>query len=653
MNLIRILKNPIAPMSALASLKRNWVWAALLLLCVLIAAAAFVAPAKIGKMELRNEAEIAAARISDAVKKQPQTLIGAFAPPELAAHVGSIFRDLGYDHRVLRYEIYDDAGNLAFTHTEPGLQLEREMSEVPLGDDDPKVSIYNRSGATVSHFAVLTIPIRLRDHQDGTLLVYLDQSERAKMLSRYFGLIAAVTMLLLGAGVALPIVLAWTRSREKRRAEERLRYLENYDPLTGFPNRNAFDGLLNTALANMRRKRTHVAVLCVDIGKFNEINDDAEAGDMVLREMGERIRAKLRPGDFAARRSIEEFAVALVDIGNLAEVMAFTDHLVDSLRRPINVADSEFACTASVGVALAPSDGGNAATLLRHAEIALTRAKADGGQRMRCFEPSMDKALQRRRMIEHELRQALEREEFEVVYQSQHDLASGATVGVEALVRWQHPVHGKVAPAHFISVAEETGLIVPLGEWVLRRACSDAVSWTEPLPVAVNLSPAQFRDADMADTVAEVLRQTGLPPQRLELEITESLLISDTDEVFGRLRRLRELGVRIVMDDFGTGYSSFNYLARFAFDKIKIDRQFVRNMTRDPAMLAIVKTIITLGKSLGVTVTAEGVESEEQATMLREFGCPEAQGFLYGQPGAPDAAGTAKVTPIKRGTSAA
>ena len=199
---------------------------------------------------------------------------------------------------------------------------------------------------------------------------------------------------------------------------------------------------------------------------------------------------------------------------------------------------------------------------------------------------------------------------------------SGARVGVEALVRWRHPVHGKVAPAHFISVAEETGLIVPLGEWVLRRACGDAVSWTEPLTVAVNLSPAQFRDADMAETVARVLRETGLPPKRLELEITESLLISNTDEVFGKLTRLRELGVRIVMDDFGTGYSSFNYLARFAFDKIKIDRQFVRNMTRDPAMLAIVKTIVTLGKSLGVTVTAEGVELEEQAAMLREFGCP-------------------------------
>ena len=640
-------------MAALTSLKRNWIWAGLLLLCMLIAATAFIAPSRIGRMELRNDAKVTAAQISDAVEKQPRTLIGAFAPPELAASVSNIFHDLGYDHRVLRYEIYDNAGNLAFTYTKPGLQLDHEMSEVPQGDDDPKVSIYNRSGTAVSHFAVLTIPIRMSGHLDGTLLVYLDQSEQAKVLSRYFGLIAAVTMLLLGAGVATPIALAWTRSREKRRAEERLRYLENYDPLTGFPNRNAFDGLLNTALANMHRKRTHIAVLCIDIGKFNEISDDTAAGDTVLREMGERIRSKLRADDFAARRSIEEFAVALVDIGDLAEVMAFTDRLIDALRRPINVADKEFVCTASVGIALAPSDGDNAATLLRHADIALTRAKADGGQRMRCFEPGMDKALQRRRMIEHELRQALDREEFEVVYQSQHDLVSGARVGVEALVRWQHPVHGKVAPAHFIAVAEETGLIVPLGEWVLRRACGDAVSWTEPLTVAVNLSPAQFRDADMAETVARVLRETGLPPKRLELEITESLLISDIDEVFGKLTRLRELGVRIVMDDFGTGYSSFNYLARFAFDKIKIDRQFVRNMTRDPAMLAIVKTIVTLGKSLGVTVTAEGVESEEQAAMLREFGCPEAQGFLYGQPGAPEATGTANVTPIKRGTSAA
>jgi EAL domain-containing protein (putative c-di-GMP-specific phosphodiesterase class I) len=258
-------------------------------------------------------------------------------------------------------------------------------------------------------------------------------------------------------------------------------------------------------------------------------------------------------------------------------------------------------------------------------------------------------------MVEHELRLALSREEFEVVYQSQYDLATGTQVGVEALVRWNHPVHGKIAPAHFISVAEETGLIVPLGEWVLRRACRDAAAWSEPLSVAVNLSPAQFRDGDVAETVADVLQETGLPARRLELEITESLLINDTEEVLGKLSRLRQLGVKIAMDDFGTGYSSLSYLARFPFDKIKIDRQFVRNMPRDPAMRAIVKTVIALGKSLDVTVTAEGVETQEQAAMLREFGCPQVQGFLYGYPGTPEAASKPplKLKQIKARSSAA
>jgi diguanylate cyclase (GGDEF)-like protein len=539
------------------------------------------------------------------------------------------------------------------------LRLAPELEDVPRGFPaaETAVTLHNRSNAAVSQFAVLTIPTRMSGEPDGTLIVYLDQSEQANALSRYFGLIAAVTLLLLGAGVATPIALAWTRSREQREAEERLRYLENYDPLTGLPNRKSFNDLLTSALASMRRKASHVAVLCVDLDKFNEINDAADfaTGDAVLGEVGDRIRSALGHGDFVARRSDDEFAMALVEIDTLAEVVAFTDRLVQALGRPIRIADKELVCTASIGIALAPSDGSTAPELLRQADIALARAKADGGQRVCFFEQSMDKALQRRRLVEHELRLALGREEFEVVYQSQFDLASGRQVGVEALVRWQHPVHGKVAPAHFISVAEETGLIVPLGEWVLRRACSDAISWSEPLTVAVNLSPAQFRDTDVAETVAEVLRETGLPPACLELEITESLLMNDTEQVLAKLNRLRQLGVKIVMDDFGTGYSGFSYLARFAFDKIKIDRQFVRNMTRDPAMRAIVKTIIALGKSLNVTVTAEGVEAEEQAAMLREFGCPQAQGFLYGQPGAPDAAnqGSAKVTPLKRRNSAA
>ena len=377
-------------------------------------------------------------------------------------------------------------------------------------------------------------------------------------------------------------------------------------------------------------------MLCLDIDKFKEINEvaDHSGGDQVLRDIGGRIQSTLRENDLIARLAGDEFAIALVDITNLGDVMAFMNRLVEALRRPLQVASKEMLVTTSVGIALAPADGDTAATVLRHAGIALARAKGDGGQRMCFFEQSMDKALQRRRMVEHELRLALGREEFEVVYQPQYDLATERQCGSEALVRWQHPVHGKIAPGHFISVAEDTGLIVPLGEWVLRRACIDAAKWPEPLIVAVNLSPAQFRDGDIAETVAEVLRETGLPPQRLELEITESLLINDTEEVLGKLNRLRQLGVAIAMDDFGTGYSSLSYLARFPFSKIKIDRQFIRNMTRDPAMRAIVKTIIALGRSLDVIITAEGVETQEQAAMLREFGCPQVQGFLYGYPGA-------------------
>jgi EAL domain-containing protein (putative c-di-GMP-specific phosphodiesterase class I) len=241
------------------------------------------------------------------------------------------------------------------------------------------------------------------------------------------------------------------------------------------------------------------------------------------------------------------------------------------------------------------------------------------------------------------------------VYQPQYDLATERQCGSEALIRWHHPVHGKIAPGHFISVAEDTGLIVPIGEWVLRRACTEAATWAEPLTVAVNLSPAQFRDGDIAETVSSVLKETGLSPNRLELEITENLLINDTEEVLGKLNRLRELGVAIAMDDFGTGYSSLSYLARFPFSKIKIDRQFIRNMTRDPAMRAIVKTIVALGRSLEIAITAEGVETQEQAAMLREFGCPQVQGFLYGYPEAANAGARSKdkITPIRARRSSA
>ena len=626
-------------MSGLVSLKKHWLWAGLVVLSALIAVAALVAPGKISRYELDREAQTAAGRLKVQMLNEPDTLFYALAGPSFTTQFADILNKWGYGPRVLRYELYDKEGNLTFTSGLAGLKLDDELATVLAAPamEAPKVALYqSQDGRKPSNFASLTLPLALNGEPRGTLVVYLDQSDQATVLANYFTWVVGITLALLGAGIALPAAFAWMRGRERRKAEAQVRYLEEHDALTGLSNRKTFVGSLSEAIVRMHRDRTHIAVLCLDIDKFKEINEAADhsGGDQVLRDIGGRIQSTLRQNDLIARLAGDEFAIALVDITNLGDVMAFMNRLVEALRRPLQVAGKEMMVTTSVGIALAPADGDTAATVLRHAGIALARAKGDGGQRMCFFEQSMDKALQRRRMVEHELRLALGREEFEVVYQPQYDLATEKQCGSEALVRWQHPVHGKIAPGHFISVAEDTGLIVPLGEWVLRRACTDAVKWPEPLIVAVNLSPAQFRDGDIAETVAEVLKETALPPQRLELEITESLLINDTEEVLGKLNRLRQLGVAIAMDDFGTGYSSLSYLARFPFSKIKIDRQFIRNMTRDPAMRAIVKTIIALGKSLDVIITAEGVETQEQAAMLREFGCPQVQGFLYGYPGA-------------------
>ena len=648
-------------MSALASHKKYWYWVVLAALSALIAAAAFVAPGEITQLELKREALTAADRLKAQMLNEPDALFYALASPSATPQFADILNKTGYGHRVLRYELYNRDGQLEFTSGLSGLQLDGDLATLLASPADvtPKVTLYQTSGPSLpTNFAALALPLALDGEPRGTLVVYLDQSDQAKVLSSYFGLIAGITLLLLGAGVAVPAAFAWMRGRERRQAEAQVRYLEEHDALTGLANRKAFNESLADAMTRMQRDRSHIAVLCLDIDKFKEINEAADhsGGDQVLGDIGARIQATLRQGDLIARLGGDEFAIALVDVTNLGDVMAFLNRLVEALRRPLQVMGKEMLVTTSVGIALAPADGDTATTVLRHAGIALARAKGDGGQRMCFFEQSMDKALQRRRMVEHELRLALGREEFEVVYQPQYDLATERQCGSEALIRWHHPVHGKIAPGHFISVAEDTGLIVPLGEWVLRRACRDAVNWPAPLFVSVNLSPAQIRDGDVAETVAQVLNETGLPPERLELEITESLLINDTEEVLGKLNRLRQLGVHIAMDDFGTGYSSLSYLARFPFSKIKIDRQFIRNMTRDTAMRAIVKTIIALGKSLDVTITAEGVETEEQAAMLREFGCPQVQGFLYGYPGAADAntkPEAGKVTPISAARSSA
>ncbi len=648
-------------MSSFASLKKHWYWAGVLALGATIAAVALAAPGRISRIELEREASLVAARLKTQMVQEPEALSDAIRTPSVTPTFADILAKSGYGDRALRYELYDRDGKLVYTSGIAGLPLEKDLASLLTSPapEGTKVTLYESSDtSSPTNFAALTLPLALDGDPRGTLVVYLDQSDQAKVLASYFGWATTITLLLLGAGIGVLAALGWMRGRESRETEAQLRYLEQHDALTGLANRQAFSNSLTKAVARIHRDCASIAVLCLEIDNFKEINHavDHSGGDQVLRDIGTRIQAALREGDLVARSGGDEFAVALIDIANLGEVMSFMNRLVELLRRPFLVAGKELTVTVSAGAALAPADGDNAATLLRHAAIALTRAKCDGGQRMCFFEESMNKALQRRRMVEHELRLALGRGEFEVVYQPQFDLATERQCGSEALIRWHHPVHGKIAPAHFIAVAEDTGLIIPLGEWVLRRACSDAVEWPEPLFVSVNLSPAQFREGDVAALVASVLKETGLSPERLELEITENLLINDTEEVLAKLSRLRQLGVNIAMDDFGTGYSSLSFLARFPFSKIKIDRQFVRNMTRDPAMRAIVKTVIALGKSLDVVITAEGVETEEQAEMLREFGCPQVQGFLYGYPGPADTSLmelSGNVTPIAAGRHSA
>jgi diguanylate cyclase (GGDEF)-like protein len=440
-----------------------------------------------------------------------------------------------------------------------------------------------------------------------------------------------------------------------------VRYLQEHDALTGLANRATLTHLLDEALERTKAGQRHLALVSLDIDRFQELNESLASygGDRILHDFGSRLQHLARDTDIVARVDGDEFAIALTDVAALSDVMAFMHRLGTVLARPFHVSNREVVLSTSVGIALAPADGETADVLLRHAAIAQSRAKADGGQRVCFYEDSMDHAVQRRHTIEQDLRHALRRNEFEVVYQPQYDLKSEMPCGSEALIRWRHPEHGIISPGQFIPIAEETGLIVPIGEWVLRQACADATEWPEHLTVAVNLSPAQFRVGDITETVADVLHQTGLPASRLELEITESLLINDTEEVLAKLERLRSLGVRIAMDDFGTGYSSLSYLARFPFSKIKIDQQFVRNMTRDPAMRAIVKSVVALGKSLRIAVTAEGVETPEQARMLRRFGCPQVQGFLYGRPESAEVhakgalSATAQVSQLRKRHSAA
>jgi diguanylate cyclase (GGDEF)-like protein/PAS domain S-box-containing protein len=416
-------------------------------------------------------------------------------------------------------------------------------------------------------------------------------------------------------------------------AQEQAQFLALPDALTGLPNRTRLADRLADAAALVRRGNEHLDVLCLDLDHFKEVNDTLGhgIGDRLLQEVATRLRASTRAVDTVARLGGDEFAIVQVGLPQPEGAEALCRRLIARISEPIRIEDRDIFVGLSIGVALSPDDGSAPPTLLKNADIALYRAKSEGRGTFRFFSTEMDDALQARKLLEQDLREALRGERLELHYQPLLDVASERIVAVEALVRWFHPERGLVSPSEFIPIAETTGLILPLGEWVLRTACTQAARWEEVI-ISVNLSPVQFRHDDLVGLVRNVLQATGLSPGRLELEITEGILLQDTEETLVTLGRLKELGVRIAMDDFGTGYSSLRYLHRFPFDKVKIDKSFVSMIEEDANAAAIVRAVVGLGHSLGIITTAEGVENVSQLDFLHAEGCDQVQGYLLGRP---------------------
>ena len=407
--------------------------------------------------------------------------------------------------------------------------------------------------------------------------------------------------------------------------------MAHHDALTNLPNRVLFHDRLTNTLARKRNPGQAIAVMCVDLDLFKNVNDSFghPIGDRLLQLVSQRFTQCLRGTDLVARVGGDEFAVILDPVANPAEAGQFASQVIDALSAPYDIDGIEIVIGASIGIAMSPGDGTCADELIRNADMALYRAKAEQRGTHRFFEQDMDRQVLRRRALESDLRRAFASGEFELHFQPLIDIARDRVTAFEALLRWRHPLKGMISPAEFIPVAEDIGLIVPLGEWALRTACAEAAKWPDDIRIAVNLSPVQFRSRGLVQAVIAALAHSGLAPQRLELEITESVLLAETESNLATLHQLRGLGVRISMDDFGTGYSSLSYLRAFPFDKIKIDRSFVREIADRPDCVAIVRAISGLGRSLGITTTAEGVETAEQYERLRIEGCTEVQGFLF------------------------
>jgi diguanylate cyclase (GGDEF)-like protein/PAS domain S-box-containing protein len=424
----------------------------------------------------------------------------------------------------------------------------------------------------------------------------------------------------------------------RKQAESRVQYLASHDEMTGLPNRTLFGQLLKHAVENALRYQGHFAVMFIDLDRFKHINDclGHEAGDALLKEMARRFRGCLRASDVVARLGGDEFVVLLHEVDTENQVLGVARNLLNAAMKPVLIHGQDCRVTASIGIALFPRDGGDENTIMRNADLAMYLAKQEGKNNFQFYSEKIQSGAIEKLLLESHLRRAMDLDEFDLHFQAKVYLKTGEIRGVEALLRWNSALLGNVPPAQFIPLAEEMGLIVPIGKWVLKQACIHSMSWQRlglpPVCASVNLSPRQFSDPDLIDDVKQVLAETGIDPSLVELEITESMVMNDADRAVQTLQEIKALGVKVAIDDFGTGYSSLSQLKRFPVDTLKVDRSFIRELGNNEEDRAITQAIITMSKTLGLNVVAEGVENAEQQTFLSAHDCDEIQGYHFSKP---------------------
>jgi diguanylate cyclase len=558
------------------------------------------------------------ARVQAAIVADSVTASLMFGDQEAATEALRAFR---YAPGLRAVGVYDAKGNLFAEFSYPDSRL--PLRQPP---DD----------AAPDGMLTVTDTVRYRDVTLGRTVLHTSAGRLRAAMLRYLALLTVASLL------AMLVVAALSRKTRARvaAAERKLDYMAHTDHVTRLPNRHATYARLTAGLDSARANGQQLALLLVDLDNFKLVNDTAghAVGDELLQHVAEALTRAVRPSDLVGRIGGDEFAIIAGPVPNRAAALALAAGVTQALQAPFQLKQGEFFATASVGFCLYPDDAPTMDELMSSADTALYHAKHGGRNRLAEFVPAMTAATQRRAALERELRHAIEQDRLSVHYQPQFGCAGGALVGVEALLRWNHPEHGPVSPAEFIPIAEDSGLIVPLGRWVLRRACDQVAAWQRAgapaLTVAVNMSARQLREPGFIDDVTRALAQSGLAPGRLELELTESVLMEDVDSAVAFMQAVRALGVRLAIDDFGTGYSSLAYLQSFPINQLKVDRSFVQLLPKRGA--TVVHAILALARGFGLSVVAEGVEEQPQLDWLREAGCDIAQGFLFGKPVPPD-----------------